>query len=332
MVRFRALRSHVQDGVPLTEAAHVAGVPLRTMQRWVARYLDNGLAGLARRRRADAGQRRLPAAIVEAIKTLALGKPRLSAAAIRRRLGPLVEAQDWPVPSYAAVHAIVRDLDPGLVTLAHEGTVAYRNRFELIHRHRADRPNAIWQADHTQLDLLILDANAKPVRPDPRHRLPLTFVAEVRLVRPQDLAHGIPRHVQFPHDLLHRPLLNVISPPDPRDRIHPPHLPSVRCLATNGLTKHQRGQDCMPKHRRGKVERFFGTMNREFLPYLPGCLVKGKPVSAPALTLSDLDKALGAFIIVIYNARLHSGIGIAPQQAWRAEGWFRARNSSIASP
>jgi hypothetical protein len=42
-------------------------------------------------------------------------------------------------------------------------------------------------------------------RPDPRHRLPLTFVAEVRLVRPQDLAHCVPRYVQVPHNLLHRP-------------------------------------------------------------------------------------------------------------------------------
>ena len=82
MVRFRALRPHVQDGVPLAEAAQVACVPLRTMQRWVARYLDNGLAGLARRRRADAGQRRLPAAIVETIKTMGIGthEPYLSTA------------------------------------------------------------------------------------------------------------------------------------------------------------------------------------------------------------------------------------------------------------
>jgi hypothetical protein len=83
-------------------------------------------------------------------------------------------------------------------------------------------------------------------RTDPRHRLALALVAEVRLARPQDLPHGTPRHVQFPHDLLHRPALNVKGPPDPRDRVHPLHLPSVRCLATDGPTEYQGGQNCTP--------------------------------------------------------------------------------------
>ena len=98
MSRFQALRPHVQDGATLTETAVMANVPIRTIQRWAASYRDGGLAGLARRRRSDAGHRRLPADLVEAIKTLTLGKPRLSAAAIRRRLGPLVESQNWQMP------------------------------------------------------------------------------------------------------------------------------------------------------------------------------------------------------------------------------------------
>ena len=52
-----------------------------------------------------------------------------------------------------------------MVTLAHEGASAFRNRYELIHRHRAETTNAVWQADHTMLDLLILDQSGKPARP-----------------------------------------------------------------------------------------------------------------------------------------------------------------------
>src|SRR3546814_16174217 len=52
-----------------------------------------------------------------------------------------------------------------MLTLAHEGAAAFRDKFELVHRHRAEHPNAIWQADHTQLDILILDAGGRPVRP-----------------------------------------------------------------------------------------------------------------------------------------------------------------------
>ncbi|MFM0069173.1 DDE-type integrase/transposase/recombinase [Paraburkholderia aspalathi] len=35
----------------------------------------------------------------------------------------------------------------------------------MLYRHRAERPNAIWQADHTEFDILILDSNGAPVRP-----------------------------------------------------------------------------------------------------------------------------------------------------------------------
>jgi putative transposase len=62
-------------------------------------------------------------------------------------------------PSYWVVYRIVAALPADLVTLAHEGTKAYSNAFELVHRREANAPNAIWQADHTPLDILL-------VRPD----------------------------------------------------------------------------------------------------------------------------------------------------------------------
>ena len=52
-----------------------------------------------------------------------------------------------------------------MVTLAQDGPAAFRDRYELIYRHRAECPNAIWQADHTPLDIMILDANREAVRP-----------------------------------------------------------------------------------------------------------------------------------------------------------------------
>ena len=52
-----------------------------------------------------------------------------------------------------------------MVTLAHRGSAAYRDNYEMIWRHRAEQPNATWQADHTELDIVILDTNQQPVRP-----------------------------------------------------------------------------------------------------------------------------------------------------------------------
>ncbi|MCJ2126425.1 Mu transposase C-terminal domain-containing protein, partial [Methylobacterium sp. J-077] len=73
---------------------------------------------------------------------------------------------------------------------------------------------------------------------------------------------------------------------------------------------------------RGKIERLFGTLNTELLPELPGHLQDGKPASAPSLSLTELDAAIGSFIVGRYNVRVHGGIGVAPVEAWRGAGWL----------
>jgi putative transposase len=40
------------------------------------------------------------------------------------------------MPSYSAVRAILAELDPAMVTLAHDGAAAYRDAFEFIYRPR----------------------------------------------------------------------------------------------------------------------------------------------------------------------------------------------------
>ena len=154
MDRFAVLRPHLEDGVPLTRAADEAGVPVRTARRWLARYRQSSMAGLARLTRHDAGTHRSPADLVALIEGMALKPPRSSAAAIHRRIGAAAAAHGSRVPSYSTVSAIIAALDPGMVTLAQEGAAAFRDRFELVHRFRAEAPNAVWQADHTLLDLM----------------------------------------------------------------------------------------------------------------------------------------------------------------------------------
>jgi len=75
MARFRTLRAHLEQEVPLPRAAAAAGVGLRTAERWLARYRDAGLVGLARQGRHDRGHRKVPAEVVELIQGLFLRKP-----------------------------------------------------------------------------------------------------------------------------------------------------------------------------------------------------------------------------------------------------------------
>lgn len=330
--RYNILRPHLIEEVPLTKVARVSEVPLRTLQRWSARYHRDGIVGLARAPRSDAGQRKMPSELVELIEGLALHKSRLSAAAIHRRVKPIAEARDWPVPSYATLHAIVEALDPALVALAHDGAAAYRDRFEMIHRHRADKPNAVWQADHTQLDLLILDANGAPVRP----WLTIVLDDHSRAVAGYSVFIGAPSAIQTALALRQAiwrkgtPSWPICGLPDVLYTDHGSdftshHLEQVAADLRIEIVFSTVGRP----QGRGKIEQFFGTINTELLPELPGALSNGKPASPPRLSLGELDAAAKAFVTSTYNARTHGEIGTSPNDAWRGDGWLPRMPDSL---
>ncbi len=164
--RFSLLQPFLEQKVPLATIAREHGIPPRTIQHWVTQYRRHGLAGLARRTRSDKGQHRhFPADLQRLIEGLALQKPKRSAASIHRQVTEVAKEQHWPQPSYSQVYQIIRRLDSAVVTLAHEGTKAYREEFDLVYRREASHSNAMWQADHTLLDIWVQGDNGKLARP-----------------------------------------------------------------------------------------------------------------------------------------------------------------------
>ncbi|MFE3002384.1 helix-turn-helix domain-containing protein [Nocardia sp. NPDC059246] len=126
MRRYEILRPHLDDGVPLTRSAAHAGVPLRTAQRWLHRYRDAGLAGLAPSRRRSTRRRTNPE-LVRLIEGMALRRPRPSLATITRRATRAATGRGWTPVSYNTVRAMVGDVEPAMLTLAHDGAVAFRD-------------------------------------------------------------------------------------------------------------------------------------------------------------------------------------------------------------
>ncbi|BCW69149.1 helix-turn-helix domain-containing protein [Arthrobacter sp. NicSoilB8] len=152
------LRRHLDEGIPLTRLAAEAGIPVRTLRRWRSRYRDGGtVASLQRAPRSDQGRRGVPQELIEAVEGLALRRPAPTVAFIHRRITDIASARGVAAPSYSTVRALVAGIDPGLKTLAHQGDSAYRDTFELVYRRTAGRPNEQWQADHTLLDIEVLD-------------------------------------------------------------------------------------------------------------------------------------------------------------------------------
>jgi putative transposase len=164
--RFQLLRPYFEENQSLQSVAAAADISFRTAQRWVAQYQQFGLAALVRRKRADIGERRaVSEALRKAIEGLALQTPPLPIAALHRQVRQMAKDLGEHPPTYWAVYRIVRELPADLVTLARKGTKVYSDTFELIHRREAAEPNAIWQADHTPVDILLARPDGKFAKP-----------------------------------------------------------------------------------------------------------------------------------------------------------------------
>jgi putative transposase len=325
MTRFAVLRPYLEGNVPLACTARDAGVPIRTVERWLTRYRRGGLAGLTRRVRGDVGTHRLPPDLVTLIEGMGLKKPRSSAALIHRRVAKVAEAEGWPSPSYGTVHTILAQLDPAMVCLALDGSATFRDRYELIHRHRAETPNAIWQADHTMLDILILDEASKPVRPwltvilDDHSRAVAGTLAFIGAPSVLNTCLALRQAIWRKAD----PAWPVCGVPDILYVDHGSDFTSHHLDQAAAALHFQVVYSAVGRPQgRGKVERLFGTVNTELLPDLPGHLVGATPATAPRLSLAELDRAVATFIAGTYNIRVHSETDKAPLEAWRREGFL----------
>jgi len=166
MSRFRLIQPHLEKNQPLQTVAANGEVPFRTAQQWVSQYRKFGLIALARKTRADRGGRRvISPKLKAAIEALALGNPPLPVRSIWRQIRHFAETIGEPPPRYGLVYDLIREIPVGLLTLAHRGGKTYSEKFDLVHRREAPRPNAIWQADHAQLGIRLVREDGQIAKP-----------------------------------------------------------------------------------------------------------------------------------------------------------------------
>ena len=270
--RWGILRLHVEDAIPLATLARTTGVAERTLQRWLARYRTGGYTALADGPRTARGVRRTAPELVHLAEGLALTKPRPSFATIHRQVDVPCAERGLRSPSYFVVRSIVNGLDPGMVTLALDGPTSYRDKHELLLRRRADRPNAIWQSDHTMLDLLIVGPDGKPERPWLMVILDDYSRAVLRV-------HGVPRRpirantaLALRQAIWHKPEpgWNVCGIPDLLYTDHGSDFTSRRIAHTASVLHLRISHSQVARSQgRGKIERFFGPINTELLQCSP---------------------------------------------------------------
>jgi putative transposase len=313
LIRFRLIRPAIEDEVPVPAIADTSGVSVPTLRRWLRLYRLQGLAGLHRRSRSDRGKRRqVSIEMTAVIEGLALERPRRSVAAIHRTVRDKVRRDGAPAPSYATVHAIVRAMDPALMVLAHEGTKAYAHAYDLLHRREATRPNEIWQADHTQLDILALDETGAVVRP----WLTIVIDDHSRAIAAWRLSTSAPSALQTALALRNaiwrkaEPGWTVCGIPEVLYTDHGSDFTSRHIEQVCAELKAQLIFSRVAQPRgRGRIERFFGTLNTCCLTELPGYIAPEGPPAKPALTLVELEAALRHFIIQAYHQTPHGVTG-----------------------
>jgi putative transposase len=331
--RFELLRPFLEDGVPLRQIAEAQHLPLRTARRWVALYRAYGLAGLIRQARSDQGKRRgLPPDFLSLIEGFALQKPKRSIAAIHRKAVQIAEEQGWPHPSYDQVYAIIKALDPRLLTFAHEGSAAYRDEFDLVYRFEADAPNGIWQADHSLLPIWLLDERGRPAQPW------LTIILD-------DFSRGIAGYfLGFANPTALQTSLTlhqaIWRKDDPRWRLC--GIPSVFYTdhGSDFTSRHMEqvasdlkmelvfSQTGVPRGR-GKIERFFRSVEQLFFPDQPGFAPEGKTGIVPSLPLSALEDRFQDWLLENYHQRPQEDLPMPPQARWETSAFLPRMPDSL---
>jgi putative transposase len=190
----------------------------------------------------------------------------------------------------------------------------------------------MWQADHTLLDIIVVNSKGAPVRPwltvildDHSRAIAGYFISLVapsalntalslrqgiwRKSNPDWIVSGIPQQLYVDNGS------DFIS-----EHIEQACI-TLKIQLIHSLPGRPRG--------RGKIERLFRTINEMFLPDLPGHLIKGKPLSAPALTLDELSASFEAFVCNIYHRRPHGSTGKAPITRWQKGGFLPAAPDSL---
>jgi len=333
--RLAVLSPHLYDAVPLSVTAKQAGISARTAQRWLAGYRADGASALVRSGRADRGGWRIAAELVELIEGLALRRPAPQIAQVHRKLVEVAVQRGLPAPSYTSVRRVIHRLDRGLLALAHHDPDVYRDEFELVLRREAVHPNDVWQADHTELDVQILDESGRSVRP----WLTVILDDHSRAVAGYTVFLGSPTAVQTALALRQAiwrkadPRWPVCGIPATLYSDHGADFTSTHISQVCADLRMQliHSTPGVPRGR-GKGERFFGTVTTELLPTLPGHIPPGnhgRPVTPATLTLSQLDEAVGEWVTGIYHQRRHPETGQPPAQRWAAEGWLPRMPESL---
>jgi putative transposase len=350
--RFAAIRPLIEQGTytrrEVAARAEHTGHATATLYRWLSRYQRSGrLSALVANKPGGAqGQTRLTPEVNTIVDMtiedtyLHQQKPsiRHTALEVARRC----RDTGLPAPHRNTVRHRILQMSSHQKYRGREGDQAARSVFEPIRGPYgdADWPLAVWQIDHTQVDLILVDDLYR--RPVGRPWITLAIDVFSRMVagfymsfdRPGAMAVGLCLvHAMLPketwlaqHDIVTPwPLWGKPA------AVHADNAKEFRGRMLNracenlGIDLHWR--PVTQPHYGGYIERLCGTLNQS-IHTLPGTTFSNprqrgvyRSEALSAFTLSEFETWLATLIVDIYHQQVHSGIGMPPVKRYE-EGIF----------
>jgi putative transposase len=288
------------------------------------------LTGLVRKTRADSGERRnISPRLREAVEGLALEKPPLPLTSVHRQVKEFARIIGEPAPSYWVVRDIVLGLPDDLRTLAQHGARRFGEIYEMVHRRDASKPNVVWQVDHAQLDILLQEEGSarRPwltaVIDDYSRAIAgyyLSFDPPSSLRTSLALRQGIWRKADPHWQICGIP--DVLYTDNGSD-FTSKHLEQVAVDLKMRLIFSTPGKP----QGRGKIERFFRTVNEMFLCDLEGYTRRGR--RKPTLTLGQLETLFRTFLIEVYHRAPVADAELSPSAKWEVGGFLPRMPESL---
>lgn len=327
---YKIIEPNIIGEVSLSRISNETTIPLRTLQRWKNGYQKYGLSGLIRSPRSDSGSTKVDTTVQSLIENTRLNYRRISIVTIHRKVSAQCNQQNLPVPSYKQVYRIVKSMPNSIIELAHRGVKSYSEKYDLIYIREAEKPNEFWQADQTLLDIEVLDEKMQRRRP----WLSVIMDDYSRAIAGYSISFDAPSAIHTAlmfHQAIWRkensewPICGIpeIFYTDHGSDFTSRHLEQVAMDLKIRLVFSKKG---VPRGR-GKIERFFLSINQLLLESLPG-YTKNR-TSEKLLTIQELVKKIEYFLIYDYNHRIHSSTQKTPINNWNRSGFLPQMPESL---
>jgi len=345
--RFAVIQPLVEQGhysrTEVQARAQATGYGTATLYRWLRQYQRSGIAAalVAQKRGPARGQRRLCPEVNVLIDTtlqetyLSDQKPsvRRTALEIARRC----RNAGLPLPHPNTVRHRIRHLSEQTKLRRRAGQHAARTVFEPIRGPYpdADWPLAVWQIDHTLVDLILVDDLHR--RPVGRPWITVAIDVFSRMVAGFSLSFDPPGAMAVGLCLAHAMLpketwlaKHAITTPWPiwgkPTAVHADNAKEFRgrmlTRACENLGIDLYWRPVTRPHYGGHIERLCGTLNTA-MHTLPGTTFSHphqrgayRSEHRAALTLSEFETWLAVQIVDIYHRQVHSGLGRPPVQQY----------------